>query len=159
MLNGCCQEQLTDIASNFLYDYHNKHSLCHRAIAYKDVSTDINANGHHYYSLKQKKQPLLPRSYMYIMYPFSKICNKDLATRQLQQIWLSYFLTFARHAYLTIIFDICCLCVREMSFSEILSDRDVLNNRNIPTLMYAYDDFENRRSFMYLSKISFRDVL
>ena len=75
---------------------------------------------------------------MYIMYPFSKICNKDLATRQLQQIWLSYFLTFARHAYLTIIFDICCLCVREMSFSEILSDRDVLNNRNIPTLIYAY---------------------
>ena len=68
---------------------------------------------------------------MYIMYPFSKICNKDLATRQLQQIWLSCFLTFARYAYLTIIFDICCWGVREMSFSEILSYRDVLNNRNI----------------------------
>ena len=27
-----------------------------------------------------------------------------------------------------------------MSFSAILSDRDVLNNRNILTLMYAYDD-------------------
>ena len=26
-----------------------------------------------------------------------------------------------------------------MSFSAILSDRDVLNNRNILTLMYAYD--------------------
>ena len=27
-----------------------------------------------------------------------------------------------------------------MSFSAILRDRDVLNNRNILTLMYAYDD-------------------
>ena len=34
------------------YDYHNKHSLCHWATAYKDVSSDINANGYHYYSLK-----------------------------------------------------------------------------------------------------------
>ena len=118
------QEQHTGIGYNVLYDYHNKHSLCHWATAYKDVSSDINANGHHYYSLKQKKQPLLPRSYMYIMYPFSKICNKDLATRQLQQIWLSYFVTFAWYAYLTITIDICCRCVQEMPFSVILSNRD-----------------------------------
>ena len=77
---------------------------------------------------------------MYIMYPFSKICNKDLATRQLQQIWLSYFVTSARYAYLTIIFHICRWCAREMSFSGVLRDRDVLNNWNILTLMYVYDD-------------------
>ena len=82
---------------------------------------------------------------MYIMYPFSKICNKDLATRQLQQIWLSYFVTSARYAYLTIIFHICRWCAREMSFSGVLRDRDVLNNWNILTLMYVYDDRENRR--------------
>ena len=76
---------------------------------------------------------------MYIMYPFSKICNKDLATRQLQQIWLSYFVTSARYAYLTIIFHICRWCAREMSFSGVLRDRDVLNNWNILTLMYVYD--------------------
>ena len=77
---------------------------------------------------------------MYIMNPFSKICNKDLATRQLQQIWLSYFVTSARYAYLTIISHICRWCAREMSFSGVLRDRDVLNNWNILTLMYVYDD-------------------
>ena len=46
------QEQHTGIEYNVLYDYHDKHSLCHWATAYKDVSSDINANGYHYYSLK-----------------------------------------------------------------------------------------------------------
>ena len=50
--SGCIQEYHTGIGYNVLYDYHNKHSLCHWATAYKDVSSDINANGYHYYSLK-----------------------------------------------------------------------------------------------------------